>query len=158
MPDSLAFARQRVAIIATLSQRFGDKKLNLIRPDTPSHEGIWCVPVTADDCRKIDDDGSVDEKFHVYLTNMPLPDDFYAVTADSFWQTDEGLLDALPWGGRCWGAEVIGTTRGADRPIALPEDQAPLDADAKLLYCGMLRLEKTLDDEPETVPANRQLH
>lgn len=115
-PDAVEFANQRIAAIRDCVKRFGNKKINLIRPDTDIREGIWCVPVTEADNRKMDDDDCSGDKFRVYLANMP-----------------------LPWDGRCWGAEVIGTTRGADRPVALPEDQTPLDDDTELLRHGLMR-------------------
>lgn len=61
---------------------------------------------------------SDDQKMRVYLSNMP-----------------------LGWGGRCWGAEVIATTRGASRPNALPEDQSALDDDTKKLWQGLRQLQ-----------------
>jgi hypothetical protein len=78
--------------------------------------------VTAEDDRKLKSDHSRGEKVRVYLANMP-----------------------LPWGGRSWGAEVIGTTRGDRRPEALPDDQEPLNADASLLWEGLCRIEEQRD-------------
>lgn len=120
MTDPVTFARQRIETVGVLAKRFGERKLNLLRPGTTSREGIWCVPLTAPDLRKMLDDNSHDEQFHVYLANMP-----------------------LPWGGRCWGAEVIGVTRGRSRPEALPEHQAPLDDEVFLLYEGL----RLIDEE-----------
>jgi hypothetical protein len=112
--DALALAHKRIAVIRDLAERFGAKKVTLIRPDTDGPEGIWCVPLTDDDNRKMNDDNCSGVNFRCYLTNTP-----------------------MPWGGRCWGAEVIGTTRGSARPVALPEDQAPLDDDTNLLRQGL---------------------
>jgi hypothetical protein len=113
--EALEFANQRISLAQSLGEKFGVKKINLVRHEGwPRSEGVWCVPVTEDDNRKLLDDNSSDEKVRVYLANMP-----------------------LPWNGRCWGAEVIGTTRGRERPIALPEDQTPLDAEVRLLYEGL---------------------
>lgn len=117
MPDALEFAKARIVLVQSLGMKFGAHKINLVRHGRP-HEGIWwCVPLTEDDNRKLTDDTSSDEKIRVYLIHMP-----------------------LPWGGRCWGAEVIGITKGVQRPIALPEDQAPLDAEVSLLYQGLAQI------------------
>lgn len=119
MSNAVDFAQQRIADVQDRANRFGNRKLNLIRDDTDSREGIWCVPVTAEDRQKMLNDDSRGDKFRAYLTNIP-----------------------LPWGGRCWGAEVVGTTCGHDRPIALPADQVPLDDEVKLLWQGLKLLEE----------------
>jgi hypothetical protein len=117
MPDNpVSFAMQRIANVQANGERYGTWKINLVRSDTTEREGIWCVPVTEADHLKLKDDSSLGEKIRVYLANAP-----------------------LPWGGRTWGAEIIGTTRGNQRPEALPDDQVPLDADAKLLWEGLRR-------------------
>jgi hypothetical protein len=118
MSDALAFAKARIDLIERLAETFGNKKINLRRTGTTEREGIWCVPLTEDDRHKMDDDSCSGAKVRVYLTNMP-----------------------LPWGSRTWGAEVIATTRGRHRPEALPKDQAPLDAEVKLLWEGLTQID-----------------
>jgi hypothetical protein len=126
IPDALVFAEQRIKDIAALDKKFGVKKINLIHVDGSS-EGIWCVPVTAADNQKILDDNSHGDKVRVYLVNPP-----------------------LGWGGHCWGAEVVGTTQGASRPIADPkaEQQMVLDDDSRRLWNGLKQV--SVDKSSET--------
>ena len=111
--EPLDFAKQRMEDVKRLAGQFGNKKVNLVYADGGS-EGIWCVPLTADDDRKMSDDHSRGEKVRVYLVNQP-----------------------LGWGGRTWGAEVIATTRGDQRPDTCPDDQIELDSDTWKLNQGL---------------------
>lgn len=80
--------------INDLIEQFGHCKVNLVHPDG-MNEGIWAVPLTAEDRKLIDDDDSNGDLVKVLLCNQP-----------------------LGWYGRAWGDEVTAMTQGDCRPIA----------------------------------------
>lgn len=123
MSDAIKFAKERQMAIGLLEKQWGFRKINLSYGDG-ENEGIWCAPITDDDVIKMDNNNSYGEQIRVYLVNMP-----------------------LGWGGRCWGAEVIGVTRGSERPVALPADQSSLDDDTKLLYDGFRQIKESSTSE-----------
>ena len=77
-------------------------KLNL-RTAHGSSEGVWALCLTKEDKKLVENDSAKGDKYVAIICNMPI------------------MVDL------CWGAFVVATTNGVDRPSASIEDQTVLN-------------------------------